>query len=48
MTEPDVVDELLVAMFAAWREDIDAEPLRPFEPAVLRGEHTPARELADR
>lgn len=39
-------NELLVAMFVAWRDDIDAEPFPIFEPALLRGEHSPGQELS--
>lgn len=46
MTTPDPVDELLGAMFTAWRRDIDSEPLRPFEAAVLAGERTSGEELS--
>ena len=42
----DDVDELLAAMFAAWRDAIDAEPFPTFEPALLRGEHSPGQELS--
>lgn len=38
-------DEQLAAMFTAWVRDIDSEPLREFETAVLRGEHTPSHDL---
>lgn len=48
MTALDPVDVLLGAMFAAWREDIDAEPVPDIVAAVLRGEHTTARQLSHR
>lgn len=37
--------EQLTAMLTAWVRDIDSEPLREFEAAVLRGEHTPSHDL---
>jgi len=46
VTVPDPVGELLVAMFAAWREAIDAEPFPIFEPALLRGEHSTGERLS--
>jgi len=46
VTAPDPVDELLAAMLSAWRRDIDAEPVRPFEPDVLRGDHSAGQELS--
>jgi len=46
MAAPDARDELLAAMFAAWCEDIDAEPFPIFEPALLRGERSPGQELS--
>ena len=42
MTE-DPVDELLGVMFAAWREDIDAEPVRDMVAAALVDEQPTAR-----
>ena len=46
MTAPDPAGALLDAMLAAWCRDINAEPLRPFEPDLLRGEHAAGHELA--
>lgn len=46
MSRPDPRDELLAAMFAAWRADIDSEPLRTFEDAVQRREHSTGQELS--
>jgi hypothetical protein len=48
MTVPDPLGELLAAMLTAWRRDIDAEPLRQFEPDLLRGEHAAGHDLAQR
>lgn len=38
-------DELLAAMLAAWRRDIDAEPFRDFELDLYLGEHAAGHEL---
>jgi len=46
MTTPDPADELLDAMFAAWREAIDSEPFRDFEPDVLHGDRSAGQELS--
>lgn len=48
MTARDAGDELLAAMLTAWVRDIDAEPLRPFEPDLVRGEHAAGHELSNR
>jgi len=45
MSAPDSRDELLTAMLAAWRRDIDAEPFRDFEPDVLAGDRSAGHEL---
>lgn len=44
MTDRDA-NELLAAMFAAWREEVDSVPFPVLEPAVLRGEHSTGEEL---
>lgn len=46
MAAPDSRDELLGAMFAAWREAIDSEPFRDFEPDVLNGDRSAGQELS--
>lgn len=40
---PDPRDEVLAAMFAAWRTDIDAEPMRDMVAAALADEQPTAR-----
>lgn len=44
MTTPDPdPDELLAAMFVAWREEIDSEPMRDMVAAALADEQPTAR-----
>lgn len=45
MSTPDPAGELLAAMFTAWRDAIDSEPFRDFEPDVVGGEHSAAHHL---
>ena len=46
MTVPDSADELLGAMFTAWRRDIESEPVPDIVDAVMRGDHAPGQELS--
>nr|WP_276204587.1 anti-sigma-D factor RsdA [Amycolatopsis vancoresmycina] len=48
VTALDEVDQLLSAMLAAWRRDIDSQPVRDFERQLLRGEHSAGHELSNR
>lgn len=48
MSTPDPTGELLAAMFAAWRDAIDSEPIRPIEVLAVRGEHAAGHELTQR